>query len=89
MSLGSRAVMEMVTTRRWGPAGGGSAGGRRKQEDGEDLTLSRVSLADGRPASPRGLVIVANLPAYPTRSENLRDQQNMSFQEATSQQPVT
>lgn len=82
MSLGSRVVMEMVTTRRWGPAGGGSAGGRRKQEDGEDLTL-------GRPASPRGLVIVANLPAYPTRSENLRDQQNMSFQEATSQQPVT
>lgn len=85
MSLGFRAVTETVMNRGWGPAGEGSGGGRLKQEDGEDLTLGRVSLADGRPASPRGPLIVANLPAYPTRSANLRDQQNTSLQEATSQ----
>lgn len=85
MSLGFRAVTEMIMNRCCGPADGGSGGGRRKQKDGEDLTLGRVSLADGRPATPRSPLTVANLPAYPTRSENLRNQQNTSFQEATSQ----
>lgn len=49
MSLGSREATGMVMHVFWGPAG---MGGQPQQEDEEEPTLGRMSLAGGRPVGP-------------------------------------
>lgn len=59
MSLGSREATGMVMHVFWGPEG---MEGRPQQEDKEELTLGRMSLAGGRPVGLRGPLITGGFP---------------------------